>query len=73
VDNNLNAGKLSISQLMNFKGIGRPKPISALEEEGRRSEEAVELIKITSSKMIFEIMQPIMVNYRTRNFGCLFE
>ena len=65
VDNNLNAlGKLSISQLMNFKGIGEAKAISiiaALElGRRRRSEEAVELIKITSSKMIFEIMQPII-------------
>jgi DNA repair protein RadC len=64
-DNNLNAlGKLSLSQLMNFKGIGEAKAISiiaALElGRRRRSEEAVELIKITSSKMIFEIMQPII-------------
>jgi DNA repair protein RadC len=65
VDNNLNAlGKLSVSQLMNFKGIGEAKAISiiaALElGRRRRSEDAVELIKITSSKMIFEIMQPII-------------
>jgi DNA repair protein RadC len=65
VDNNLNAlGKLSISQLMNFKGIGEAKAISiiaALElGRRRRSEEAVELIKISSSRMIFEIMQPII-------------
>jgi DNA repair protein RadC len=49
---------------MNFKGIGEAKSISiiaALElGRRRRSEEAVELIKITSSKMIFEIMQPII-------------
>jgi DNA repair protein RadC len=63
VDNNLNAlGKLSISQLMNFKGIGEAKAISIIAalELGRRRSEAVELIKITSSKMIFEIMQPII-------------
>ena len=65
VDNNLNAlGKLSISQLMSFKGIGEAKAISiiAAMELGRRrrSEDAVELIKITSSKKIFEIMQPII-------------
>lgn len=65
VDNNLNAlGKLSISQLINFKGIGEAKAISiiaALElGRRRRAEDAVELIKITSSKMIFEIMQPII-------------
>lgn len=65
VDNNLNAlGKLSISQLMNFKGIGEAKAISiiAAMELGRRrrEEEAVELTKITSSKVIFEIMQPLI-------------
>jgi DNA repair protein RadC len=48
---------------MNFKGIGRPKLFLLCRfriRERRRSEEAVELIKITSSKMIFEIMQPII-------------
>jgi len=65
VDNNLNAlGKLSLSQLMQFKGIGEAKAISiiaALElGRRRRSEDAVELKKITSSKIIFEIMQPII-------------
>jgi DNA repair protein RadC len=65
VDNNLNAlGKLSISQLMNFKGIGEAKAISiiaALElGRRRRAEDAVELKKVTSSKIIFEIMQPII-------------
>ena len=65
VDTNLNAlGKLSISQLIAFKGIGEAKAISiiaALElGRRRRSEEAVELKKVTSSKVIFEIMQPII-------------
>ncbi len=65
VDNNFNAlGKLSISQLMNFKGIGEAKAISiiaALElGRRRRAEDAVELKKVTSSKIIFEIMQPII-------------
>ena len=65
VDNNLNAlGKLSLSQLMQFRGIGEAKAISiiaALElGRRRREEDAVELKKITSSKSIFEIMQPII-------------
>jgi DNA repair protein RadC len=65
VDNNLNAlGKLSLTQLMQFKGIGEAKAISiiaALElGRRRRGEDAVELKKITSSKIIFEIMQPII-------------
>lgn len=65
VDCNLNAlGKLSITQLMTFKGIGEAKAISiiAAMELGRRrrSEDALELKKVTSSKVIFEIMQPII-------------
>jgi DNA repair protein RadC len=65
VDNNLNSlGKLSIAQLMKFKGIGEAKAISiiAAMELGRRrrTEDAVELAKVTSSKVIFAIMQPII-------------
>jgi DNA repair protein RadC len=65
VDNNLNAlGKVSLSQLIQFKGIGEAKAISiiaALElGRRRRAEEVVELKKVTSSKIIFEIMQPII-------------
>jgi DNA repair protein RadC len=63
VDNNLNTlGKLSLAQLTEFKGIGEAKAISiiAAMELGRRrrSEVALELKKITSSKSIFELMQP---------------
>lgn len=57
-------GKLSIKQLMLFKGIGEAKAITiaAAMELGRRRrvEDAVELTKITSSKTVFEIMQPIV-------------
>ncbi|MFV8333050.1 RadC family protein [Flavobacterium sp. GSP14] len=65
VNNNLNAlGKVSLSQLIQFKGIGEAKAISiiaALElGRRRRAEEVVELKKVTSSKIIFEIMQPII-------------
>lgn len=65
VNNNLNAlGKLSISQLIAFKGIGEAKAISiiaALElGRRRRTEDALELMKITSSKAVFELMQPII-------------
>ena len=64
-DNNLNAlGKVSLAQLIQFKGIGEAKAISiiaALElGRRRRAEEVVELKKVTSSKIIFEIMQPII-------------
>ena len=77
VDNNLNAlGKLTLSQLMNFKGIGEAKAISiaAAMELGRRrrAEEAVELKKITSSKMIFELMQPIIGELPHEEFWILY-
>jgi DNA repair protein RadC len=65
VDYNLNAlGKLSVNQLNHFKGIGDAKAITiqAAMELGRRRrlEAAIELQKITSSKTIFDIMQPII-------------
>jgi len=77
VDNNLNAlGKLTITQLMNFKGIGEAKAISimAAMELGRRrrAEEAVQLDKITSSKMIFELMQPIIGELPHEEFWVLY-
>lgn len=77
VDNNLNAlGKLSIQQLMNFKGIGEAKAISIIAatelSRRRRAEEAVELKKITSSKMIFEIMQPIIGELPHEEFWVLY-
>ena len=77
VDHNLNAlGKLSIAQLMNFKGIGEAKAISiiAAMELGRRrrNEDAVELTKITSSKAVFEVMQPIIGELSHEEFWVLF-
>lgn len=77
VDNNLNAlGKLSIQQLMTFKGIGEAKAISiiAAMELGRRrrGEEAVELKKITSSKSIFEMMQPIIGELSHEEFWIIY-
>jgi DNA repair protein RadC len=77
VDNNLNAlGKLTIQQLMNFKGIGEAKAISiiAAMELGRRrkSEDAVELTKIASSKAVFEVMHPIIGELNHEEFWVLF-
>lgn len=76
-NNNLNQlGKLSIKQLTEFKGIGEAKAISiaaALElGRRRRSEDAVELKKITSSKVAFEIMQPIIGELPHEEFWILF-
>jgi len=57
-------GKLSIKQLMEFKGIGEAKAITiaAAMELGRRrrGEEALEKKKIASSISVFELMQPII-------------
>lgn len=77
VDNNLNTlGKLSLKQLMEFKGIGEAKAISiaAAMELGRRrgAEETVELKKITSSKAVFEIMQPLIGELPHEEFWILF-
>lgn len=65
VDNNLSElGKLSIKQLMEFKGIGEAKAIAiaAAMELGRRRRggEALKKKKITSSASVFELMQPII-------------
>ncbi|HSD05850.1 RadC family protein [Flavobacterium sp.] len=77
VDYNLNAlGKLSIAQLMNFKGIGEAKAISiiAAAELGRRrkNEDIVEPTKITSSKAVFEVMQPIIGELQHEEFWVLY-
>ena len=77
VDNNLNTlGKLSLKQLMEFKGIGEAKAISiaAALELGRRRrvEETVELKKISSSKAVFEIMQPLIGELPHEEFWVLF-
>jgi DNA repair protein RadC len=65
VNNNLNElGKLSIKQLMRFKGIGEAKAITiaaALEfGRRRRGEEAQHRTKISSSNDVFELLQPIL-------------
>lgn len=76
-DNNLNAfGKLSLKQLTAFKGIGEAKAITiiAAMELGRRrrAEESLELKKITSSKAVFEIMQPIVGELQHEEFWVLY-
>lgn len=77
VDNNLNAlGKLSIKQLMGFKGIGEAKAIgiTAALELGRRRrlEDAVKQEKITSSRDVFNIMQPILGELSHEEFWIIY-
>lgn len=76
-NNNLNQlGKLSIQQLLQFKGIGNAKAISiaaALElGRRRREEEPVNLDKISSSKSVFEIMQPLIGELPHEEFWVVF-
>ena len=76
VDNLNSLGKLDISQLINFRGIGEAKAITiiaALElGRRRRAEDTVELKKITSSKIAFEIMRPIIGELAHEEFWVLF-
>lgn len=77
VDNHLNElGKLSIKQLMTFKGIGEAKAItiSAALELGRRrrAEEALERRKIASSLNAYELLQPILGDLPHEEFWIVF-
>ena len=77
VDNNLSElGKLSVKQLMEFKGIGEAKAITiaaALElGRRRRSEEALEKRKINSSLSVFELMQPIIGELQHEEFWIIY-
>ena len=76
-DNNLSAlGKLSVKQLTAFKGIGEAKAITiiaALElGRRRRGEEALEKKKITSSKSVFELMQPVIGELEHEEFWIIY-
>lgn len=75
--NNLNTlGKLTLKQLTSFKGIGEAKAISiiAAMELGRRRREldAVELKQISSSKSVFELMQPLIGELFHEEFWVVF-
>lgn len=77
VDNNLNAlGKLSTQQLMNFKGIGEAKAvtIAAAAELGRRrrEEDTPDLKKVTSSRAVYDIMQPLIGELPHEEFWVLY-
>ena len=77
VDNNLSElGKLSIKQLMGFKGIGEAKAVTimaALElGRRRRGEDALEKKKISSSVSVFELMQPIIGELQHEEFWIIY-
>lgn len=75
--NNLSQlGKLSVQQLMIYKGIGEAKAITiiAAMELGRRrrTEEALEQVKISSSNSVFELMQPLIGELSHEEFWILY-
>lgn len=77
VHNNLNElGKLSVKQLMQFKGIGEAKAVSitAAMEMGRRrrGEEAFKVTKIKSSKNVFELLQPLIGELQHEEFWIVY-
>jgi DNA repair protein RadC len=76
-DNNLSAlGKLSLKQLMAFKGIGEAKAITimaALElGRRRRGEDALERHQISSSISVFELMQPVIGELQHEEFWIIY-
>ncbi|WP_108423787.1 RadC family protein [Flagellimonas amoyensis] len=77
VDHNLNElGKLSVSQLMRFKGIGEAKAVSiaAALEMGRRRrmEDTKKITAITSSKDAFELLYPLIGELPHEEFWILY-
>ncbi|PZU83461.1 MAG: hypothetical protein DI529_12685 [Chryseobacterium sp.] len=77
VENNWHRlSQLSIKDLMKFKGVGEAKAISiatALEIGNRKSQqEVLERQQISSSKDIFEILQPHLSDLSTEEFWAVF-
>ncbi len=77
VDNNINKlVKLNVANLCKFKGIGQAKAISIITalELGKRQrlEEALVLPKMTSSKAVFKIMQPILEDLSHEEFWVIY-
>ena len=77
VDNNLNnLARLTFEQLVQFKGIGQAKAVSIITalELGRRRrlEQALKLSKVTSSKEVFEILQPLIGELKHEEFWILY-
>lgn len=68
--------RLSIADLQKFKGIGQAKAVSiiaALElGKRRRLEKALEKSKITSSKAVYELMQPLIGDLSHEEFWVVF-
>ncbi len=77
VDHKISAlGKLSVKQLMQFKGIGEAKAIAivaGLELGRRRRNEDEEIVpKITCSKDVFNLLNPVIGDLEHEEFWVLF-
>jgi DNA repair protein RadC len=75
--NNLNQlARLSISDLKKFKGIGEAKAITIMAalELGRRRrlEEALEIPKVTDSRTVYELLQPLMGDLNHEEFWIVY-
>ena len=75
--NNLNSlGKLSLKELMQFKGIGEAKAITILGalELGRRRATTIpeKITKIASSNQVFGVMQPLIGDLQHEEFWVLY-
>lgn len=77
VHNNLvELGKLSVNDLMRFKGVGNAKAVTivAAMELGRRRRagEALEKEKVTSSRSVYEYLQPLIGDLPHEEFWILY-
>ena len=77
VNNDLNQlAKLSLTDLMQFKGIGEAKAISIASalELGRRRKESIteKSLKITSSKIAYEIISDVLSDLPHEEFWVLY-
>ena len=77
VDHNINQlAKMSVEKLMNFKGIGEVKAITILTalELGRRRqhETSLDIIKISTSKDVFQMMKPILEDKTFEEFWVIY-
>lgn len=76
-DNNLSElGKMSFDELIKFHGVGEAKAVSIIAalELGRRRrlEEAAKKLEVTSSRAVFEFMQPLVGDLDHEEFWVIY-
>ena len=77
VDHNINQlAKMSVEKLMDFKGIGEAKAITILTalELGRRRQHEIssDIVKISTSKDVFQMMKPILEDKTFEEFWVVY-